>query len=174
MEIFYSNIVGTLVFEDDSPRPVAMVKDLVVDPDRGGTIAFVLNQNKHLVVSPMDVISLKQVMKINNADNVVEASEILRVNEVLKSNRPIYGAKVFTKSGEFFGKVFDFSIDAKTYDLNKIFVAKDILGLFRYNSLIIPAKNIVEVKPYKIIVKDHKGTEKEENLQRISTEEIAA
>lgn len=172
--MFYSNIVGTLVFEDDSPRPVAMVRDLVMDPDRGATIAFMLNQNKQLVVSPMDVISLKQVMKINNADNVVEASEILRVSEVLKSNRPIYGAKVFTKSGECLGKVFDFSIDAKTYNLNKIFVAKDILGLFRYNSLIIPAKSIIEVKSYKIIVKDSKEAEKEEDLQKVSIKEMAA
>lgn len=172
--MFYSNIVGTFVFEDDSSRPVAVVKDLVMDPDRGVTIAFVLNQNKQLVVSPMDVISFKHVMKINSADNIVEASEILRVSEVLKSRRPISGAKVFTKSGEYIGKVFDFSIDAKTYDLNKIFVAKDILGLFRYNSLIIPAKNIVEVKSYKIIVKDARNTEKEEDLQRVSVKEMAA
>ncbi|MCK9186335.1 PRC-barrel domain-containing protein [Candidatus Gracilibacteria bacterium] len=174
MEMFYSNIVGTLVFEEDSPRPVAVVKDLIMDPDAGSLVAFVLNQNKKLVVSPMDVIFLKQVMKINNADNVVEASEILKANEILKSNRPIYGAKVFTKSEEYLGKVFDFSIDAKTYDLNKIFVAKDILGLFRYNSLIIPAKSIVEVKPYKIIVKDSKEAKKEENLQKIPIEEMAA
>ncbi|MDP2642711.1 MAG: PRC-barrel domain-containing protein [Candidatus Peregrinibacteria bacterium] len=174
MEMFYSNIVGTLVFEDDSPRPVAVIKDLVMDPDRGALIAFVVNQNKGLVVSPMDVISFKQVMKINNADNVVEAAEILRVSEVLKSDRPIFGAKVFTKSGEYLGKVFDFSIDAKTYDLNKIFAAKDILGLFRYNSLIIPAKSIVEVKPYKIIVKDGKETEKEESLQRVLVKEVVA
>lgn len=172
--MFYSNIVGTLVFEDDSPRPVAVIKDLVMDPDRGALIAFVVNQNKGLVVSPMDVISFKQVMKINNADNVVEAAEILRVSEVLKSDRPIFGAKVFTKSGEYLGKVFDFSIDAKTYDLNKIFAAKDILGLFRYNSLIIPAKSIVEVKPYKIIVKDGKETEKEESLQRVLVKEVVA
>ncbi len=172
--MFYSNIVGTLVFEDDSPRPVAIVKDLVMDPDKGALIAFVLNQNKQLVVSPMDVISFKQVMKINNADNVVEASEILRVSEVLKSERPIYGAKVFTKSGEYLGKVFDFSIDAKTYDLNKIFVAKDILGLFRYNSLIIAAKNIIEVKPYKITVKDNKEPEKEVGLQKVAVKEMAA
>lgn len=171
--MFYSNIVGTLVFEDDSPRPVAIIKDLVMDPDRGALIAFVLNQNKQLVISPMDVISLKQVMKISNADDIVEAVEILRVSEVLKSNRPIYGAKVFTKSGEYLGKVFDFSIDAKTYDLNKIFVAKDFLGLFRYNSLIIPAKSIIEVKSYKIIVKDSKEAEKEKDLQRVSIKEVA-
>ena len=171
--MFYSNIVGTLVFEEDSPRPVAIVKDLVVDPDKGTTIAFVLNQNKGLVVSPMDVISLKQVMKINSADNVVEAAEILRVSEVLKSGRFVHGAKVFTKSEEYLGKVFDFSIDAKTYDLNKIFVAKDILGLFRYNALIIAAKNILEVKSDKIIVKDSKEAEKEEDLGKVAVEELA-
>lgn len=172
--MFYSNIVGTLVFEDDTPRPVAMIKDLVMDPDRGTLIAFVLNQNKELVISPMDVISLKQVMKINDADNIVEAAEILRVREVLKSHRPIYGAKVFTKSGEALGKVFDFSIDAKTYDLNKIFVAKNILGLFRYDSLIIPAKSIIEVKPYKIIVKDGREAIKEESLQSVPVKEMVA
>jgi len=172
--MFYSNIVGTLVVEDDSPRPVAMIKDLVMDPDRGALIAFVVNQNKGLIVSPMDVISLKQVMKINNADNIVEAAEILRVSEVLKSHRPIFGAKVFTKSGDYLGKVFDFSIDAKTYDLNKIFAAKDILGLFRYNSLIIPAKSIVEVKSYKIIVKDGKEAKKEESSQRVPIKGVAA
>lgn len=163
MEKLYSEIVGTPVFEDDAGRPFTTVKDLVLDPERKGRLlAFVVDSRRGRILSPVDVISWRNVMKVHSAGDVTEASNVLRVAEVLKNGTRFDGALVETEKGEALGRVYDYGVDNKTFDLRRIYVAKSFLGLIRYESRIIPAKDIIEVLPEKIVVKEGTRTVKEE------------
>ena len=71
-----------------------------------------------------------------------------------------------TEDGFKLGKVVDFSMDMRDYVLKKLFVSKEILGMVRYDNRIIPAKNIVEILPNKIIVKNNLETVKEKEGAR--------
>ena len=153
MERSYSKIIGTAVFNDNI-RPITTVKDLIIDPETGKVLAFLVNINKKLIIAPLDVLSWQESIKINNGEVIINAAEILRVESVLKNKIRIIKSKVFTKDGEYLGKVVDFSLDTDNYRLKNIFVAKGILGLVRYQSTIISYREIIEVKRDKIIIKN--------------------
>ncbi len=153
MERSYSKIIGTSVF-NDSTRPITTVKDLIIDPETGKILAFVVNINKKLIITPLDVLSWGESIKVHNGESIINANEVLRVENVLKNQIKVMSNKVYTKNDEYLGKVIDFSVDNKSYLLKSLYVAKGILGLLRYQSRIIPYKDIIEIKKDKIIVKD--------------------
>jgi len=153
MERSYSKIIGTSVF-NDSTRPITTVKDLIIDPETGKILAFVVNINKKLIITPLDVLSWGESIKVHNGEAIINANEVLRVENVLKNQIKVISNKVYTKNDEYLGKVIDFSVDNKSYLLKSLYVAKGILGLLRYQSRIIPYKDIIEIKKDKIIVKD--------------------
>ena len=174
MEKYFTKISGTPVVEDEGVRPITTVKNLLVDPETGNVIALVVNESKNLVILPMDVLSWGEAVHVHDRECIVESDEVLRVNNVLKLKINIFGNKVFTKSGKPLGNVYDFSIDTNTMTLKKLFTAKGFLGLFRYDSRIIPAKNIIEILKNKIVVKDDAAREKElEKQAEMVTQDIA-
>ena len=173
MDRFYSKIVGIPVVEDDNLRPLTTVKDLIVDPEMGKVLAFVVDTHRNLIITPIDVISWHDVLHVNNSDVIIHADDVMRVQTVRKNGTRVFGNRVETKGGNFLGKVVDYSIDNQLMVLKKIFVAKGFLGLFRYDNRTIPMKNIIEILPNKIVVKDDLATVKEEEAKEKRTMEIA-
>lgn len=168
MQRLYSKIVGTPIFEEDFGRPVTTIKDLVIDPENGKVLALVVDISRNRVIAPIDIYSWTEVIKIHNGEAIIEGSEILRVDSVQKSGAKVIRNKVFTKDGVYLGRVVDYTIDSTGLCLDKIFSAKVILGMLRYDSRIIPAKNILEILPNKIIVKGNTEEVKEEEKAPVS------
>jgi len=174
MDRFYTKIVGLPVVEDDGLRALTTVKDLVMDPERGKALAFVVDHGKNLIITPIDVISWHDVLHIHSREVIIHGDDVLRVNEVQKSGIKIFGNRVETKTGKYLGKVIDFVIDNHSMVLKKIFVAKGFLGLLRYDTRAIASKNILEILADKIIVKDDMATVREEAKEKRTMEDMAA
>ncbi|MFA4891365.1 MAG: PRC-barrel domain-containing protein [Candidatus Gracilibacteria bacterium] len=155
MERLYSKIIGMPVFTPDSLRPIYNVRDLIFDPVNGAVIAFEVGRG--LVITPMDVLSMKQGILIKGMEDVVGIDDILRVRKVVDEGMGIMGKKVVTLGGKALGKVVDLTIDDGALILNKIYTAKVILGVLQRDSRVIPAKNIVEVLSDRIVVKNDSG-----------------
>ena len=153
MKWLYTKIVGTPVYDEGS-RPIAMVQDLIIDPESGKLLAFMVNSSKRLIITPIDVLSWQDVIHVPNHDAIVEAADVLRVEEVLNGQTKIFHNKVETKSGKFLGRVNDFSVDTSSLMLQKLYVAKGFLGLIRYDGRIIQANDIQEILPGKIVVNE--------------------
>lgn len=166
MERLYTNIVGTAVLVDDGIRPIAIVRDVVMDPDRGKMLALVVDANRNLIIAPMDILSWGDSIRVHSHDVIIDGHDVLRVEEVQRQHNDIYEKRVETEDGEVLGRVVDFSIDGQTYELQKLHVSKVVLGMVRYGGRIISAKKIVEILPSKIIVKN--GAEKvvEKSVER--------
>jgi len=173
MEKFYSNIVGAHVGEHDTRRSITTVKDVVVDPENGKLLAFIVDLRRHLIVAPIDIVFWTDRILISGHDAIIEAEEVMKVDIVLKKKTKIFKARVETDSGKYLGQVIDFSIGDKDFMLKKLFVAKGFLGLFHYENRIIPWKHIIEILPEKIIVKDDLQTVKEESTVG-AVEDLAA
>lgn len=169
MQRLFSKIVGTPVFEEDFGRPVTTVKDLVIDPENGKVVALLVDFGRNKVISPIDIYSWTEVIRIHNGEAIVDGNEILRVESVQKSGAYVFGNKVFSKDEEYLGRVVDYTIDSQGLGLDKIFTAKVILGMLRYDNRIIPAKDIVEILPNKIVVKGGKEAVTE-NGEAIATD----
>ncbi len=71
---------------------------------------------------------------------------------LIKAKR-IIGNKVISQSGQFLGRVVDFEIDTSGQSIVKYYVAGGFLNLPK-DSLLISAKQIVEIKQDSIIVED--------------------
>ena len=170
MERFYTKIIGTPVRDVDA-RPITAVRDVLIDPATGNLCALEVDSGKNRVVTPMDIISWREAILINDSGSIVDSDEIMRVDELVKQDIRVYKNRVESKDGTYIGKVYDFSIGDIDFSLKKLFVAKDIFGLARYDKRIISAKDIVEILKEKIIVKGDKAVIKEE--EEVSVKEMA-
>ncbi len=152
MEHFYSKILGTFVMEDDELRPLTTVKDVVMDTEKGQAVGFLVDLSQNLVITPMDIFEWGDNMKVRNENCIIPAEDVIRIVEVMNRGIELFKNKVFTKDGVYLGRVVDFSIEAEGLQLQKILVAKDILGMFRYEYRLISANKIIEIKRNKVVV----------------------
>lgn len=161
MDKLYTKIIGMPV-RDDGVRPITTVKDVLIDPSSGDLCALEVNSGRNMIVATMDILAWRDAIIINNVDSIVSAEDVLRVEEILKRDIRVYRNNVETKDGVHIGKVYDFSIDSQNFHLKKLYVAKDILGLARYDKRIIDAKDIIEILKDKIVVKANTAILKKE------------
>lgn len=172
MEKFFTKIIGTPVY-DDSSMPLTTIKDVLMDPENGKVLAFIVDVGKKSVIVPRDVESWQEAIKIHYSDVIIDGRDVLRVDEALKMNVPVFHNKVFAKNGKYLGTVNDFSINTEFMVLDKLYVSRGFLGLVRFESRIIPFNNILEILPDKIIVKNDVGEVREKEA-KVTMEEMPA
>lgn len=154
MDRLYSKIIGLPVFIQDSIRPVSSVHDLVIDPTNGKIVAFLIDSRKKLVVSPMDIVSIKNGIFVRSSEDIIKSDEILRVDSIMREFGSLHDKKVFTENGKHIGKVVDFYVNPSSLVVGKIITAKSLLGIAQYDGRIIPASEIIEMKKDRVIVRD--------------------
>lgn len=153
MDFLYSKFVGTPVFLEGGGRPLCRLVDLLIDSDTGKVVAFGVAPGFKKIISPLDVRLWTSQILIRDYDDIVSCEEIIQAKKVFDRHIPILGNKVYSQEGDYLGRVFDYAVHPQMLVLSKIFVAKNLLGLFRVNQRIIPRSCIYEILPNKIIVK---------------------
>ena len=151
------------VFVRENLRAVRSVQDVVIDPANGKVIAFAVG--KGMVVTPGDVLSMKHGVLVDDFEDIIESEEVLRVGKVLKEYGVLSGKKVVGENGNAFGKISDFVVDDSVFALKKIYVSKNLLGMVHYDNRIFSAKDIVEILPDSVVVKD-------DARAKVATEEV--
>lgn len=153
MQKLYSQLVGLPVFDEHSGSPVTLVRDVIIDPENGKVLAFMV-KNQHIIV-PLDVEKLNNGLFIHDRDRILHINEVLRVQEVhSKRHAPIIGAKAITERGKIYlGRVVDYEIDALHMVLTRIHTAK-VFFFFRFQERIISYRHIVKIGKDTVIVKD--------------------
>lgn len=167
MEKLFSKIVGTPIYIDDNLRPVSKVKDVLVDPTNGKILGIFTDTNQKKFISYLDILRWGDIVRINDVSVIIDAHDVLRVEHILKSGIMIYRNNVETQEGEHLGKVMDYSVDVNNSQLKKLYVSRELLGMFRFSSRIINAKDIVEVLKDKIVVKDNLAFVKEKDAVKL-------
>ena len=171
MELLYTQILGIPVV-GEGPRPLTSVHDVVIDPNNGSVLAFIVNLSKNLMIAPIDVEKLESnVLVVTDDFVIIEADEVVRVREVQKKGIKVFHNRVFSEDGTLIGKVYDFGIDTASSALKKLYVAKDFLGLIRWEKRILDWKEIVEIRADRIVVKNDLETVKDEPV--VSLTEVA-
>jgi len=166
MEKLYSKIINTPIFQEGSIRPLTTLKSLILNPDNGRIEALAIDFKAQKIISPIDIITFSNYIRIHDGDNIIDSEDIIKVQEILKSKRFFAGNKVMTKDNIYIGKVVDYSIDITAMQLKSLIVAKDFLGLVRYGMRIIPYDEIVEVSQKQVTIKSDLSTLKEPVLKR--------
>lgn len=173
MHKLYSETIGQPVFTEYSKSPVALIQDLVIDPENGKILAFVVK--KKYIIVPMDVEKFSNGLYISDSDKIIPVDDVLRVQEVLKRGIKIIGNKVVTeKTKVHIGQVADYEIDTTHMVLSSIHAARMFL-FFRLEERIIPFHSIVKINKESIIVKNASVVAKAESKEEtVSSSAYAA
>ncbi|MBU0577321.1 PRC-barrel domain-containing protein [Patescibacteria group bacterium] len=164
----YKSIIGTPILDFDDGNPLAMLKDVIIDPDTGKIEAFWVKPLTILasdaVIQSQDIVEWKKNIYVKDDSVIADPADIIRISDILSRATYIIGNRVQNEEGEFYGRVYNIDFDTETFYLKQIYVEKSILGLISLGRRIFSFDSIVEVLPGSIIVKD-KATKKEKIIK---------
>ena len=108
-----------------------------------------------LILLEQDIrdISTKGIL-VNDHDVLSEPEELIRLKDILQLNFTLLNKSVETKNKEKVGKVKDFSIETKSYYVEKLYVTKPIYQNLAGGQISIDRNQIIEVTDNKIIIKE--------------------
>lgn len=156
MQKLYSQLIGLPVFDEASASnsPVALLRDVLIDPENGKVLAFII-KNQRIIV-PLDVERLNSGLFIAHQERIVPLDDVLRVHQISQMKIGIIGARVITEREKtFLGRVVDYEIDTTHMVLTHIHIAKLFL-FFRFQERIISYRHIVRIDKHTVVVKDTK------------------
>jgi uncharacterized protein YrrD len=96
---------------------------------------------------------------IDSFDEIEDASEIVRLREVMKHNFDPIGKLVVNESSHSLGKVEDYTVNLKTYMLQKLYVHQSLMKSIVFNNLVVDRTQIIDVTDKQFTVKDVAVTE---------------
>lgn len=154
MEKYYLQSLGTSIVSAEGDK-LGKLKDIIFNPETGKICAFAVSSTAHgKVVSPIDVLRWNREIQIHDQFDIVPIDEINKLQKILDKNIIIINNKVYTKDGEYVGKVGNIGIESRLLTITCLIVAKRMAGVIQYDEKIIPAKDIIEITKSKIIIKN--------------------
>ncbi|KKQ72265.1 MAG: hypothetical protein US92_C0001G0186 [Candidatus Peregrinibacteria bacterium GW2011_GWA2_38_36] len=153
-EKFHSEFVGAPILSESERALVGAVADFIVNPSNGKIEGIAMDNGFKKVIPAIDILKLAMPVMISEMDAICDADDIIKIKNILSENKKIIGNKVFTKSGIFVGRVYDYAINLGSTCMTKLAIAKSFLGLFHINEILLPSSEIIEITPEKIIIND--------------------
>ncbi len=157
MERYYTQTIGADVLTENGMH-VGKVLEVLIEPTNGKIVGFLLTPSGRRVISPTDVIFWGDQLVISDFDDVLDVDDLIKAKNVLKQNIRVFKNKVYTGKNEFLGNVLDYSLNTSMFVLTKLFIAKTFFWIYHFEEKTVPHKNILEIKPDRIIVKIPAGT----------------
>lgn len=155
MLIHAKKIIGLPVLEGISGTKIDIVKNIIVDPDNGKVVAFLVSKEffwkKNRVISFKDIVEVfADGVLIKNHDNIVESKEIFKINNILSKKIFLIGSNVLTQNGKELGILEDFLFDTLFQNILTITVKKR----FSIERRIVGFERILSILHRKIIIRD--------------------
>ena len=132
--------------------PLSHIKSLIIDPENGKVLAFLLPQDR--IVVPLDVSHLSHGLFVANKDHILGVEDVIRVSRIERQHINLINARVITeKQKQDLGTVLDYEIDTTHMALSKLHVAKSLF-FFHYQQRVIGWPSIVRITPTEVVVKE--------------------
>ncbi len=153
---------------------VGIVESLIICPDDGKLAGITVREGfgkKNLkTLSTKDILGISsEFYLVPSYDSLGDVDEIVRLKEILDRDIPIINNKVYTESGTYLGKVFDYTLDLTTFIITRIYVRPSLFGGLA-KQYIIYYKNIISIEKDKITVADLTVKNKESVLAKSLTQ----
>ena len=153
MEKYYRQTIGINV-ETHTGIVLTRIRDVIMNVEKGKVVGFLVTSGPQKAISPMDIIKWSRSIIIHDTNDIIDVDDVIHIQNALEKNIKIYQKKVMTKDEEYVGKVIDFGIDNRFFELTCLVVAKTFLGIFFWDKRLISSKDIIEIKKDKIVVKN--------------------
>lgn len=138
------------------------LKRVIIDPANGQILAFLTTykgrsgSSRANLISPHDILHWKrEALILGNRYEFHPLSDLVRVQHLFKTGPTnLIGLKVRTENGQKLGIVTDYTINISMKVLASITAQKTLFHFLHFDTRLIHQKNIIEITPKEIIVKD--------------------
>jgi uncharacterized protein YrrD len=155
MTIEATKLINMAVAAEDTLSKVGIIKQIIVDPENGQLLGFLVSQGLFGGVKALSIIDVQYWdtagLITKTEENLVDPNEIIRIKNVLDRNIILFDMPAETEDGISLGIIEDFLIETETGSVLKYYL-KDILG----KSRIISADKVIKIEQ-KIIFSDNEG-----------------
>ena len=160
MHLLRSNALGTEVIDELDHQIQGVIRDLLIDPDRGKIVACSVQTPfapEPLLLQTQDILSWGKRVHIREKESMGPVDDMLRLQPFLQDERPLISQRIRTKGGISLGKCKDIQFNTEHFEVEWLFPRK-----FLRKELPLPASDILEITKEAIIVKDQ--TPREEKV----------
>lgn len=141
-------------------KKVGEVFDFIVEPSSGRIVGLIgerygFLKRKNKVIADIDVREISpRALIVDSEDALVAEKDIVKLAEIIKSGKKVLKNKVYSQSGKYIGKVYDYLIDDFFY-IQKLYIYPPFFNIFE-NQLIVSRKNVIAIEKKGIIINDIK------------------
>lgn len=96
----------------------------------------------------------REGLVIDSLEDIEDVEEIVRLKTVIEQRFEPIGVNVVTEAGSNLGKVEDFTLNVKTFQIQKLYVKQSLLKNLLLNNLVIDRAQITDVTSKQITVRD--------------------
>ena len=137
---------------------VGLVHELIINPDNGELAGLIIREGfgkkNFKTLAAKDIIGIaSEFYLVPNYESLGEMDEIVRLKEIMDQDIKITGNRVYTVSGTYLGRVFDYTIDLRHFMISRIYVGTKLFKSFTKQH-IIGYKQIVSIEKDRITVDD--------------------
>ncbi len=142
----------------DTREKLGTVEDIVIDPENGKILCFIVNTGLFKtvkIIAPDDLIGWENEFLISQmAANLLEKKEIIRANDLIEQKLKIIEQKVVNQQMRTIGRVSDVTINLETFQLNRLAVEINPLKGIMESERLIPWDKIIKITKKFIMVKE--------------------
>lgn len=137
---------------------VGLVQSLIINPDNGELAGLIVREG--FGKQSLKTLAAKDILGISadfylvpSYETLGDLDEIVRLKDILDKKVKITGNKVYTASGTYLGRVFDYTVDLRHFMISRIYVGSKLLGPIGRQH-IIAYKQIISIEKDRITVDD--------------------
>lgn len=154
-----SALINQPVLSLRTGRPVGLAIGPIIDPNNL-SIAGLYCQDPHKPKHPLVLLAqdvrewIPQGFAVNDYDVLTEPDELVRLKKVMDMEFTLIGKPVYTQSKRRIGKVNDYSVDASSFQVQKLYVGQSIFKNLTGAALLVDRNQIIEITSKRIIIRD--------------------
>ena len=146
-------LINLAVAAEDSLRKVGSISQIIINPENGQLMGFLVNIGLFLPPKILSFMDIKfwdtNGIVTESEENFVNPEEVVRIKNVLDKKINLLEMSAQTESGKSLGIVENFLIDTETISVVKYYL-KDLLG----KSRIMPANKVVSIDQNIVFIDD--------------------
>lgn len=173
MNKFATELIKRKVILKRERAIVGVISDIVIDPANGNFVGILIQEefgkNAIKALAEKDIVAFGlDFILISEYSALGEINEIVRIQNIINTKTRILKNKVYTETGVYLGKVYDFTLDIDNKRLSRLYVKHPFFlqGGFLENK-IIPYVQIVSIDKKKIVVADAKVEKRAKSAPKI-------
>ncbi|HEX7259860.1 MAG TPA: hypothetical protein VF272_02935 [Candidatus Saccharimonadia bacterium] len=157
MYVLANQITALQVMSLQTGQPIAVIERPLINAANLEVKALrcKMNRRKTGVILMRDIRQFaNDCVIIDSFDEIEDANEIVRLRDVIKRDFNPIDKLVINESNHRLGRVEDYTINLKTFMVQKLYVHQSLVKSILFNNLVVDRTQIIDVTDRQFTVKD--------------------